>query len=288
MISALLDSGRLLLPVNITETWATHFSSRGWSTPQDQITAGYPIFIQPTLGSSQYQETFDIGTVLANSRVTLSYVGIALAGSVTIIPTIDVSDDNATWQTFAGVTDAYASAFRYVRITLDATQVGTDALYAVSSLNVRLDAKLKNDAGLVSAVAGDASGTVVNFAKEFIAVTSIVLSPAGTTPVTAVYEFPHSAVTGTYAVAANVATINATAHSLVVGQKVRLSFISGTAPSGVYAVASVPDANTYTVALTTANTSGNVSTYPQGLRAYLFNSAGARVSGPVSWSIKGY
>ena len=113
------------------------------------------------------------------------------------------------------------------------------------------------------------------------------MTPQGTTPLTAVYDFLDSVITGTYSVTSNVCTVNATGHNLVVGQKVRLTFTSGTAPSGVYAVASVVNANSYTVALTTANTSGNLSTYPEGMRIYLFNSAGTRVSGTVSWSIRG-
>jgi hypothetical protein len=36
------------------------------------------------------------------------------------------------------------------------------------------------------------------------------------------------------------------------------------------------------------NTSGNVSTYSQGVRVYLYNTSGVRASGAASWAVKGY
>jgi hypothetical protein len=145
-----------------------------------------------------------------------------------------------------------------------------------------------NDAGNASAVSTDANGTLVNFNKEFLDVISITVSPNGTTVLTPVYNFQDAIIGGTYSVSSNVVTINATGHDLIAGQKVRLNFTSGTAPNGVYSVASVVNANQYTVNITTSNTSGNISTYPEGFRVYLFNSAGTRVSGTISWSVKGY
>ena len=68
----------------------------------------------------------------------------------------------------------------------------------------------------------------------------------------------------------------------------RSRFASSGGITGSYVI-TVTDANHYTVAMTTANTSGAASIYPESMRVYLFNSTtGARVSGNVSWSIKGY
>lgn len=286
--SALLENNSLVLPVNTTETYAAHFTSHSWAGPSDQVTAGYPIFIQPSNSPGYYEEQFDFGTVLASSRVSIGYTATTVAGSPVMACTISTSADGSTWLTNTGTTQIFATSFRYVKVRLTATDSAGTGIFTVSNLNVTLDAKLKNDAGMTTCASTDASGTVANFNVQFVDVTSITVTPSSTTPVTAVYDFLDSVIAGTYSVTSNVATINATAHGLVAGQKVRLSFTSGTAPSGVYTVASVTNANTYTVALTTANTSGNVSTYSQGLRIYLFNSAGTRVSGTASWSIKGY
>jgi hypothetical protein len=286
--SAILENGAVVLPVNTTETFAQHFTSRSWAGPSDQIAAGFPVFIQPSNSPGYYEETFDFGTVLASSRVSVAYSATTVAGTPTMSVTISTSSDGSTWLDNTGSTQIFATSFRYVKVRLTATDADGLGIFTVSALSVTLDAKLKNDAGMTSCVSTDANGTVANFNVQFVDVTSITVTPAGTTPVTAVYDFKDAVIAGTYSVTSNVCTVNATAHGLVVGQNVRLSFTSGTAPSGVYTVTSVPNANSYTVALTTANTSGNVSTYSQGLRIYLFNSAGTRVSGTASWSIKGY
>lgn len=285
--SALLDAGGVLLPVNTTETFAQHFSSRGWASPQAQVSAVYPLFIQPGAGTGFYQEVFDFGTILATSQITVEYAGAVVAGVPAAGVRIETSDDNIAWAVVANDVSAFGSAFRYVRVRLTVTGSDT-ALYRLTSLHVRLDAKLKGDAGSVAASSADAAGTIVNFTREFVDVSSLTLSPSGTTQVTAVYDFQDAVLPATYSVAANVCTVSATGHGLVVGQRVRLAPSSGTAPLGVYTVASVPGASTFTVAMVTANTSGSLLMYPQGFRVYLFNSAGARASGTVSWAAKGY
>lgn len=93
--------------------------------------------------------------------------------------------------------------------------------------------------------------------------------------------------TSTYSVSSNVCTVTATGHGLITGQNVRLYFSSGSAPSGIYTVTGYTT-NTFTVSITTANTTGNCLTYPQGFRIYLFDSSGTRVSGNTSWSVRGY
>jgi hypothetical protein len=278
---------RIILPVNLTETWADHFSSRGWATPQAQVDAGYPIFIQPAPSSGSYQEVFDLGLVLATSNVTLTYSGNTIAGAPSLTPKIELSLDSATWQVSNNVTSVFGTNFRYVRVTITVTSTGAD-LYELTSLSLRLDSKLRNDAGSTSCVSTDTVGTFVNFNVEFLNVSSITLTPAGVTPTTSVYTLPPVDLGATYSVASNICTVTSTAHDLIVGQKVLLSFGTGSAPSGVYPVASVVGLNSYTVAITTANTSGSVVVRPQSLRIYLFNSAGSRVSGSVSWAIRGY
>lgn len=218
--NALAENSALIVPVNTTETWAEHFTSRGWSTPQDQINAGYPIFIQPSNGSGYYEETTDYGTVLAGTKVTVTLDGVALAGSMTSACVISVSADGTTWTDFAGWS-YFATNFRYVKVRVTFTASTAASLYKVNGLNIRLDAKLKNDAGSVAAVSTDVGGTQVNFNMDFVDVTSIGLTPLGTTPLTAVYDFTD-------------------------------------APN------------------------------PTGFKVLLFNAAGARVSGTVSWSAKGY
>jgi hypothetical protein len=282
------ENDYVVAPVNTTETFQEHFTNNSWSTPKDQIDAGYPIFIQPANGSGYYEETFDFGTILSSSRISSSYSGEIIDGTPTVETTISISEDDVTYTDFAGYSEIYGTNFRYVKIRLTISEGDDDTgIYKLTGLNVRLDAKLKNDQGRVSAVSTDANGTIVNFVKEFIDIQSIVLTPSGTSSTVAVYDFVDANLAATYSVASNVCTVTYTSHGFITGQKVRLQFSSGNGIDGVYTITGYT-ANTFTVSMTIGNTSGNALVYAESFRVYLFNSSGTRVSGSASWSARGY
>lgn len=287
--SAVLNFGSVVLPVNTTETWQSHFTSHSWTTPQNQIDAGYPVYVQPANGSGYYEEVFDFGSLLASSKVTLSYRGTIISGSPNVTSRISLSADNVTYVNYEGTTDVYGINFRYVKVRITVTESTSTGLYSLEYMNVRLDAKLKNDAGSTDVLSSDTNGTIVNFNKEFIDAQSIVASAEGTTLATPVCNFkrnlPNSV--AAYSVSSNVCTVTYNSHGLIAGQKVKLQFASGTAPSGVYVITGTTT-NTFTLNMTTANTSGNCTIYPQSFTVYLFNSSGTRINGTVSWSVKGY
>lgn len=285
--SALLEQGLVVLPVNLTETWADHFTTRSWAGPSAQVTAGYPIYIQPANGSGYYEETFDFGTLLPSSKATLSYTGVTVSGSPVVVPKISLSADNSTYVDYDGSVQVFGTNFRYVKIRLTVTESTGTGLYQITSMDVQLDNKLISDAGTVSAVSTDASGTIVNFSKTFIDVQAIQITPSGTTAAIAVYDFGDTNLTGTYSVSSNVCTVTYTAHGLITGQTVRLQNTSGNLVTGVYTITGYT-ANTFTVAMVVGNTSGSVVFYPQSFRVYLFNSSGTRISGTASWQIRGF
>lgn len=209
--------GSQLMGVNTTETWRTHFTSRGWAGPQAQVLAGYPKYIEPALSPSYYEEVFDYGASLPSTKVSVLYTGTTVSGTPVVACDLWTSPDNANWTPFPGVTSVYAVAFRYVRVRLTLT----NGQYDLEQLTVTLDSKIKNDAGSLTASASDVGGTQVNFNVPFVDVASINVTPRGTTLVSAVYDFVD-------------------------------------AP------------------------------YPTGFKVLLFNQAGARVSGDVSWAARGY
>ncbi len=285
--SATFDGTVLALPVNTTETFEQHFTTRSWSNPQDQVNAGYPIFIQPSGGTGYYEEVFDFGQPLASSRVLLNYKGAAIAGSPIVVTKISLSLDNSTYVDYNGVTDVFGLNFQYVKIRITVTEPSNVGLYEITELTVRLDAKLKNDAGTISAVSTDSLGTIVNFNKEFIDVQSVTVSPSATTPVIPVYDIKDAFVSGTYSVSSGICTVNINNHGMITGQNVKLFINSGSGATDIYTVTNY-STNSFTVNMSVANTSGNCSMYPQSFRIYLFNNSGTRVTATTSWSIKGY
>lgn len=192
-------SGGLLCNVDTSETWATHFSARGWASIDDQIAAGYSAFaVGKTTGS--YVETVDYvpggGTVPA-SKITMTPTAYFTNGTVTKTPTISTSPNNSTWTDFVGVLSAFSTAFRYVKYRFDFTAAhdgtglatDTSALLITQPLNYRLDTKQKTYQGMVNAVSTDVGGTAVDITGLFLDVGSIVLSALSTTPVYVVYDF---------------------------------------------------------------------------------------------------
>ena len=278
----------VVLPVNTVENFAQHFTNNGWDQPSDQVAAGFPIYIQPGVTSGYYEEVFDYGTILGSSQITLSITGASVYGNPALGIIISTSLDNVTYSDFTGSSSVFAANFRYVKIRITVTQQTSGDLYRISGITVRLDAKQKSDAGNVAASSVATLGSVVNFAQEFIDVVSVTLSAQGTTPLNPVYDLKDEVIVASYSVDSNVATINATAHGLVAGQRVKLSVVSGPGVSSRYLISSVINANSYTVSMVAPNGSGNVSTYPNSMRVYLFDQAGNRTSGNVSWAVRGY
>lgn len=180
----------LLANVNTTETWQSHFTSRSWSTPQDQITAGYSYFLMPSTTTAQYYEDIDYGTVLAGTKVSTTLTSNVIAGSTTVTPSISVKKlSTDAWTTYSNVSSVFATNFRYIRAQYDLTSTGGDDLLQLTGLNVRLDSKLRNDSGTGTAVSTDSGGTVVNFNIAFVDVDSISVTPLTTSAVIAVYDF---------------------------------------------------------------------------------------------------
>jgi hypothetical protein len=197
------DSGVLTLPVNTTETFATHFTSRLWNTPNDQITASpvpFPVYIQPSLSPGYYEETIDYGTSIPASKVTIAYLLTTIAGSVSAVCDISVSLDNVSYTSYAGQSQAYATNFRYVKFRITVTAASGTGVGTLSGVTIKLDSKLKTITGMAACLAADSGGSTVYLTdnklltgtKVFLDVDAIQVDPLynATYPgLTAIYDF---------------------------------------------------------------------------------------------------
>ena len=201
--NAIIDNltNYLVLPVNTAETWEGHYTSRTWSTPQDQITAGYPVYIQPSPTSGYYEETMNYtpdATLIPASTITVGPTYRVVAGAPTIACQISYSADGTTWTGPISGFSLFVSNFKYIKIRVTVT----GGLIELTSLNYRLDTKLKNFMGNTTCLSTDTGGTTVYLTadktstgdKVFLDVDSITLTPkviTGTVPV-AIYDFVDS------------------------------------------------------------------------------------------------
>jgi hypothetical protein len=188
----------LLVCVNITETWAQHFSARGWNTIQDQLDAGYPFFAEPSLTTGSYQEVFDFGLTYNNVIVTVNWSSTILTGSVTTTCFIETSIDGISWTPGnLGSLSAYASTMRYARVTLSFAGGSDKSLMTVFNLKCTVDVKRETDGGNANVLAADATGTLITFTKTFKAIDAITVTPKSTTEKKAIVNFDYSLINPT-------------------------------------------------------------------------------------------
>lgn len=132
--SAISEQGGYLLPVNTVENWTEHFTDNSWSTPQDQINAGYPIFIQPAEPTGYYEEVYDCESLLGERQIVASYSGSNVASGITITTDIAVSTDNITYTTYTNVSSLIVSGFRYIKVRVNVAS-DTLGLYSLTDLS---------------------------------------------------------------------------------------------------------------------------------------------------------
>jgi len=179
----------LFAPVALTQTWEQHFLSRGWTSPQDQIDAGYPLYIQPTTTSASYMEVFDFGVVFPSTIVNITWNYYIIVGSVAVGAVSRVSADGVNWSApYVGQT-IFAPNVRFVEVTLNFTS-DDKSFVAISDLYVSLAVRQEIDSGTVFALASDINGTVATFNKTFKDVNSITLATKSIEqPFTVIHDF---------------------------------------------------------------------------------------------------
>lgn len=185
------SNGGILGPIEDTETWATHFTNRGWSTPDDQIAAGYPIYAQPAqTADGYYEEDWDYGSVLAMARITVSATWSAVAGSPSVEFDISYKQNSGDpWTTVSNTTLVMATSVRYFKVKARFLAAAGADIAHLTSMIVRLDLKQHLDSGRISAASGDAGGTTVNFNLDFRRVNAINVTVHGTSARHAVVDF---------------------------------------------------------------------------------------------------
>lgn len=289
--------GSIIVPVNTTETYAQHFTNNGWTTPQSQVSAKYPVYIQPGTSTAVYEEVFDYGNgsplIVPSSSISVSLTGRNVIGDTNIGILISTSTDGISYSQAEAGNTAFGVNFRFVKVRLAFTRGTGDgvtnigSLYELNGIKVSLSTKLKTDAGVT--IVGT-SGTFVNFNREFLDVTSIGVTASGTLPRICTYNFKDEILTASYSIVSNVLTATlSVAHDLVPGMQVRLSSGDGKVSAGLYIVLSTPSSTQFTVSVSSPNGSGtsNLFVYHNSMMLYVYDTNGTPQEQKVSWTVRG-
>lgn len=192
-----VENGSLIGPVDTAQTWTTHFNTRSWTTPDNQIAAGYPIYATPSITTGSYEEVLDYGNVIPSTVITCTLTAEAVVGTVTNTCVISWKLLNTdSWTVLPTGTTALLPAFRYIRVQYAFVAAAGSNLIKITALNIKLAVKQRADAGTA---VYDASKTdaqnFVTFSYAFIyadtpiiqannatAITPVVVYSGGTNP----------------------------------------------------------------------------------------------------------
>lgn len=180
-------SGALYGPTSADETDEFHFQSRGWSSDEDAIAAGYPGYWEPA-NSGSYTETIDYGAPLVGHTIRLDLSTVIVSGAPTFTTQISWrKTENDPWTSApVNTTSALATEFRYVKLEVLISGLG---LLRIDRIEIALSAKLRADRGTASANAADAGGTYVAFNDSFVSAFAPVVQPISNSSVSAVVDF---------------------------------------------------------------------------------------------------
>jgi len=188
-VNTVIYESRLLCSINLTETWEDHFVNNSWTDIEDQITAGYPIYLQPTEITGSYEQIFDFGGIFDNILINIAWNQNQITGTTSVAPEIATSTDNVTYTSFVAGRSLFATSFRYVKVKFTFTGVSDTSLLEFYNLIINLNIKIETDSGHGFADKDDVGGTTFTFNKAFKDVNSITVTADLNVSGTAVYDF---------------------------------------------------------------------------------------------------
>ena len=179
----------------VNETYQDHFINNSWSTPQDQVDAGYPQFIQPTAATGLYEEPdIDYGAVITNVIANVSFAtGLPenQQSSVVVVSTkMWGSPDDIDWSDGPHTSAShFFPSLRYLRVHVLFSSTDDLSLIFLNSLHITLSVKREDDGGETACLATDATGTPETFNKPFLDIDTITATAKSTVEKNVIVDF---------------------------------------------------------------------------------------------------
>lgn len=190
LVNCIRTPGPRLLACWLITNWQDHFTNRSWLSPRNQVDAGYPIYIQPGALTASYEEIVNYGAVFPNVIATISWSTQPItSGLINVRVLMAASTDGVTYGPMIAGASQFFEQIRFLKFKLEFTAEDDKSLAEFFNVTISLNVKKELDSGLVTANAGDITGTTVLFNKKFKDVESITLTVEAKEPVTAIYDF---------------------------------------------------------------------------------------------------
>lgn len=283
-----------------------------WQSMQDIITAGFPVYIQPSsIGSGYITDTYDYGSIINSSQyvsTTTEFTNIAgTTGTVQVI--VGTSADNTAY-TYATSAPTLATAgtlsfgvfalgFRYakVQIIFTSNTSGVD-LIRLDKYRIKLSLKYTNDSGTATVSAnGIYTIALTSGGTGYTTAPSVTISGGGGTGATAYATVSGGAVTAItvtnsgdgYTGTPTVALTGGGGASYVIG-----AIGKTTATTGAIVAFNQTYIDVNGIQVTPGGTTPIIGIYnfvdipyPKFFIALLFNTSGTPITGSFSWTAKG-
>lgn len=133
-------SGELVLPIDTSQTWTSHFTSNSKTAFTN---FGAIPYITPGSSSGYYQEIIDYGTTIDASSITITFNSTNIYGNPSIIFEVWPGSGNPSsivWGDKISATKAFFTNFRYVKIRVSVS----GGVISARELNVRIDVKRRS------------------------------------------------------------------------------------------------------------------------------------------------
>lgn len=122
-VNTILGAGpSLFANITTTETWQSHFTSRGWAGPSAQVAAGFPYYAQPTPLTGTYVRQIDYGLIISSIIVNIDWAYQIITGTGhNITCELRTSTDGSTWTSWTTATSLFVASLRYLEVRLTFT-----------------------------------------------------------------------------------------------------------------------------------------------------------------------
>lgn len=120
--NVLLDSElpSLFACIDLTETWSDYMAN-GFDSLQDEIDAGLPYWLQPTLANGEYEKIFDYGTVFNAVNVSFDFNYNEIVPIVDVDVYMSTSVDGITYTSEVLARSIHAPSLRYLKVRIEFT-----------------------------------------------------------------------------------------------------------------------------------------------------------------------
>jgi hypothetical protein len=169
-----------LMPVH-ARSWVDNIEGEGWNSPQDQVDAGFLLYVQPAKVSepATFEWEHDYGATIPTVKLSADVFYTVLDGAPTVATLFYVKALAGDAWTLVGPADGsqlVPGGMRYVRIVTTVTpETGRHGLLILTSIQYRLAVQYFTDQGIATT---DASGlATVDFNYDFTDVRTVQLSP---------------------------------------------------------------------------------------------------------------